>query len=187
MRILAGTHTPQAAPQNGAAPPPPAKPARFSLVRGQASTVALKYPAGKRVSSRFGPDQMMYTLADGRVGYFPLAIAAEIDSLHLAAGEPFSICDYGQGEWAIERAHPNAAKNGGSAAPPEAPRPAAGKINGQGEDSAAILERCFLRAVNVALAAAEYARGKGLQIAPRFEDIRAMAATLHINETGGRR
>ena len=68
MRILAGTQTAYAtqganAPANGPVAQMSGKPGRFSLIKGQKTVIALKYPTGKRVSSRFGADQIMYTLA----------------------------------------------------------------------------------------------------------------------------
>lgn len=41
--------------------------------------------------------------------------------------------------------------------------------------------------VDIVAAAVEYARSKGLMVAPEFGDIRALAATICINETNGRR
>ena len=64
MKILAGTQTAYATqgaaiPQNGPVAQMSSKPVRFSLIKGQPTVIALKYPTGKRVSSRFGADQMM--------------------------------------------------------------------------------------------------------------------------------
>jgi hypothetical protein len=70
------------------------------------------------------------------------------------------------------------------AAKPSHPVP---PVNGQGENSAAILSRCYIQAIDIALASTAYAESKGLRITPAFEDIRALAATICINETGGRR
>jgi hypothetical protein len=211
MRILAGTQTAYAT--QGANPHPngpvaqvSGKPARFSLIKGQPTVIALKYPTGKRISSRFGADQMMYTLTDGRVGYFSLEVAAEIDSLGLAAGEPFEICHHGGAEWSIERVHsPAGPTNGtpafqaraaaetrssvaiaGSAFRNSAPL-VAGKLNGAGEDGPAIMRRCYKAAIEIALEAVQTAQAKGLLLSPSFEDVRAIAATLCITETGGRR
>jgi hypothetical protein len=211
MRILAGSQTAYAtqganARANGPVSQISGKPARFSLIKGQPTVIALKYPTGKRVSSRFGADQMMYTLTDGRVGYFSLEVAAEIDSLRLAAGEPFEICHHGGVEWSIERVHVSARPANGVAAPQTraaaearsrtaiaesafrngAP-PAPGKLNGAGEDVPAIMRRCYKAAIEIALEAVQTAQAKGMLLSPSFEDVRAIAATLCITETGGRR
>jgi hypothetical protein len=66
------------------------------------------------------------------------------------------------------------------------PAPPAGPVNGAGEDSAAIMTRHYCSAINIALEAVKCAEAKGLRITPAFEDIRAMAATLLINESGRR-
>lgn len=210
MRILAGTQTAYATQRvanphaNGPVAQTSGKPVRFSLIKGQPTVISLKYPTGKRVSSRFGADQMMYTLTDGRVGYFPLEVAAEIDSLGLAAGEPFEICHHGGTEWSIERVHERPAN--GAAAPQaravgdarssgatagsafqNSSPPTAGKLNGAGEDVPAIMRRCYHAAIDIALDAVQTAQSKGLLLSPSFEDLRAIAATLCITETGGRR
>jgi hypothetical protein len=211
MRILAGTQTAYATQAaaiphaNGSVAQIGGKPARFSLIKGQPTVIALKYPTGKRVSSRFGADQMMYTLTDGRVGYFPLKVAAEIDSLRLAAGEPFGICHHGGAEWSIERVHTStrpanegAASQAGAAVEERSSAatvgsafrnsaPAAGKLNGAGEEIPAIMRRCYTAAIEIPLEAVKTAHAKGLLLTPSFEDVRAIAATRCITETGGRR
>jgi hypothetical protein len=75
MRVLAGSSQPRVTPP----------PDRFTLVNGVPQTIALQYSNGKRVASRIpgAPDQIMYTLADGRRAYFPLEVGAEIDALRL--------------------------------------------------------------------------------------------------------
>jgi len=199
MRMLAGNY-----PQpNGRTTPPPE---RFTLVNGQPQTIALKYSSGKRVTSRIpgAPDQIMYTLADGRRAYFDLAVAQEIDSLRLAPGQPFTIVKYGPGQWDVQYAH----SCEGAAAPPSpraqaprpqaepdlpphpwpaAPAPAPQRMNGAGEDVAQVMARCYQSAIDIAAAAQEAARGRGLHITASFEDVRCIAATLCINETGGRK
>lgn len=193
MRVLAGNPHQDAA--NGASRPDAG---RLSLVKGQPTQIALKFRGAGKSIARTG--NVMYTLHDGRVGFFPPQVAAEIDSLNLAPGEPFVICHHGGADWEIERVappQPNAAAPSHQAPP----RPVASsssqlsqsttvppaKVNGQGEDAAAILARCYHQAIAIALEAVEAARGKGLMVSPTFEDLRAMAATLHICETGGRR
>lgn len=61
-----------------------------------------------------------------------------------------------------------------------------GPVNGAGENTAAIISRCYIQAVDVALAAVQYAEKQGLRITPEFADIRALAATMCITETGRR-
>lgn len=147
---------------------PSGMPDRLITVVGQPQTIALKYKTGKL--TRTG--NMMYTLTSGMVAFFPPAVAAEIDALHLDPGMAFSICHHGRDRWTVERI----------TVPPPAPSP----VNGQGEDSAAILSRCYTHAVDIALVATAYAESKGLRITPAFEDIRALAATICISETGRR-
>jgi hypothetical protein len=80
------------------------------------------------------------------------------------------------------------------AAPPPLPAGARGQapgsstpVNGNGENSAAILSRCYIQAIDIALASTAYAESKGLRITPAFEDIRALAATICISDTQARR
>ena len=145
----------------------------------------------------------MYTLADGRIGYFSLEVAAEIDSLRLAAGEPFEICHHGGAEWSIERVHARpangvvpqarAAAEARSTTPTagsafrNSPASPAGKLNGAGEDVPAIMRRCYKAAIEITLEAVQTAQANGLLLSPSFEDVRAIAATLCITETGARR
>jgi hypothetical protein len=55
--------------------------------------VALRFPEGKQVSSKIegGADQMMYSLADGRVMYVPLHVADQIRELRIGPGERFNL------------------------------------------------------------------------------------------------
>jgi hypothetical protein len=50
-----------------------------------------------------------------------------------------------------------------------------------------MMTRCYASAIDIAVAAVESARGRGLMITPSFEDVRCIAATMLINETGGRK
>lgn len=75
--------------------------------------------------------------------------------------------------------------NGPVPAPVSAPVvPAPSELrNGAGETHADLLARAYRQAVDIALGAQEYAKEKGLLITPTFEDVRALAATLHISAT----
>lgn len=63
-------------------------PERFTLVNGVPQTIALQYAAGKRVASRIpgAPDQMLFSLSDGRRAYLPLEVGAEMVVRHLLVG-----------------------------------------------------------------------------------------------------
>ena len=52
--------------------------------------VALKYNDGKEVNGQYG-DQVLYTLADGRVMYVPPIVKRKIDELGIGRGELFTI------------------------------------------------------------------------------------------------
>jgi len=67
-----------------------------------------------------------------------------------------------------------------------APAAVAPPMNSHGETSKMHLTRCYQDAVDVAMAAVAYAKDRGLMIAPEFADLRAMAATICISESGRR-
>jgi hypothetical protein len=114
---------------------------RFST--NVAVEVALRFPEGKQVQSKLegGADQMMYSLADGRVMYVPLHVGERIRELHIGPGERFSLikAEVKTGnrrgiEWKVTRvdplpeppqpaapAAPKAAKPAGAAAQPTTP------------------------------------------------------------------
>jgi hypothetical protein len=55
--------------------------------------IALKYPTGKMVESRFGDEKQVYfSLVDGRSAYFSLGVAQAINNLMLGTREPFFVC-----------------------------------------------------------------------------------------------
>jgi hypothetical protein len=191
MRVLAA-----ASPYSNAGPRLTPAPARFTTIVGRSYTIALQYPTGKpTVSRKDGKTQMMYTLTTGERAWFDMPVAEAIDSLTLAPGQPFTICNRGGGSWDIERVAPEYN-------PPQAPLPAqrpptpppnyplppasshsATAVNGAGDDHAAILRRSYSQAIDITLAALEMALTKGLHFAPTHEAIQACAATLFIAET----
>lgn len=71
--------------------------------------------------------------------------------------------------------------------PPQLPQLPQTHMNGAGETSAVIMARCYRAAVDVAVDAVAYAQERGIRITPEFADVRALAATMAINEQGGRR
>lgn len=55
--------------------------------------IALKYPTGKMVESRFSDEQQVYySLADGRAAYLSLSTSKKISDLKLGNREEFYIC-----------------------------------------------------------------------------------------------
>jgi hypothetical protein len=85
--------------------------------------VALRFPEGKQVQSKIegGADQMMYSLADGRVMYVPLYVGERIRELQIGPNQRFSLvkAEVKRGnrrgfEWQVKRVDP-------PAEPPAAP------------------------------------------------------------------
>jgi hypothetical protein len=64
--------------------------------------LALSYSEGKIVSGRFG-EQVMYSLADGRVMYLNFKVAEKINELELNVREPFFVCKYCPGRKGTHR------------------------------------------------------------------------------------
>lgn len=200
MRMLAG-NTQRTTPA----------PDRLTFVVGRPTTIALKYATGK--PTRYG--RVMYSLTDGRTAFFEPEVAAQIDALRLAPGQPFTVCNYGVRGWDVkyERTSDSAtgvqlaassrpgAPEARPAAPPMPPPPSEmppispwpldaasqdgprSRVNGAGEDAAAILTRCYAQAIVLQVAALDQARAKGLHLTPTFEALQACAATLFIAET----
>jgi hypothetical protein len=66
----------------------------LNIVRFQINTPAeiiLGSPQGTVIESRYG-DQVMFTLADGRIMYVPGIVATRIQDHGIRAGEPFDLC-----------------------------------------------------------------------------------------------
>ena len=63
--------------------------ARFEM--NVPTPISLMSPQGTRIEGRYG-DQVMFTLADGRVMYVPPTVAAKIEAEGIGAGEPFELC-----------------------------------------------------------------------------------------------
>lgn len=143
-------------------------------------TIALRYPSGKVVGSRIpgAPNQVYYSLMDGRSLYLPLEVASIIDKLELRAGELFTLCKKGPRNWQARRVSERTEPHGHQEPPPS-------PVNGRG-DAGAILARCYARSIDIALEAVETARGKGLMVTPSFEDLRCISTALMISEMGRR-
>ncbi len=109
--------------------------------------IALRFPDGRQVPSKIegAADQMMYTLVDGRVAYFPLHVAERIRELRVAPGERISVCKAevrtGQTrkiEWQVKRVDPPAQQQPPQPAPQTtAPAKSAGQGSGNNGVSAA--------------------------------------------------
>lgn len=180
-------------------------PDRLTTVVGQPKIIALKFSTGKPTKT----GNMLYSLTSGMVAFFPPAVAAEIDSLHLSPGEPFMICHRGGARWDIERTGGANASPSAPALPvamaerhhatpppqmpqmPQMPQQNAAQlpqlpVNGAGLSSAEIMSRCYRQAIDIAANAIVYAQDKGMRLTPEFANIQALAATICINEQGRR-
>lgn len=162
----------------------PAPKPKVQLTNGIPVTLALQYPSGKRVNSRIqgAPDQMYYSLVDGRGIYLPLEVGDMIDRLKLQTGEPFTLCKNGPRDWQVSRVE----KQRDYSPPWQEPTTPPAPVNGSSEAAGDILARCYASAIEIALEAVETARTKGLMVTPSFEDLRCISSVLMIAETGRR-
>jgi hypothetical protein len=55
-------------------------------------TIALRFTDGLTVSSKFGGDQMMFSLVDGRKMFLPPVVSQKIKNSGIRESEPFTIC-----------------------------------------------------------------------------------------------
>ena len=66
----------------------------MNIVRFQTNIpteITLASPQGTGIEGRYG-DQIMFTLADGRIMYVPPTVALRIQEHGIGAGEPFDVC-----------------------------------------------------------------------------------------------
>ena len=188
------------------------EPRTIKFETGQPVTLALAYADGKPCHSRFSGDSLMYTTTEGDRFFVEPYFQDRLRAAQISVGQPIEIEK--RETWhgnkrvvsmevrrvmgaevartpapRVENLQtPNPTPAAAAPQPPPLPPilPPA-PVNGQGKNSADILARCYHQAIDIAVAATAYAETKGLRITPAFEDIRALAATICINETGGRR
>ena len=95
--------------------------------------VALRFPEGKQVQSKIegGADQMMYSLADGRVMYVPLQVGERICELQIGPNQRFSLvkAEVKTGnrrgiQWQVKRVDPAPEAPAPQPAAPTAPKAA---------------------------------------------------------------
>lgn len=160
-------------------------------------TVNLRFSEGKEIDGKFGP-QFMYTTTDDRIFFLDPPVAARLDALSLAMHEEVRIGKMsrakGGTEWMIEqpqRLQPVAPVAARPAPPANEPPPFAPEETAaapaavqplRGKFSAA-----YMVAIDVLQEAQVYATRKGMPLAFTGEDVRALAATLIIDQQRGGR
>lgn len=164
---------------------------KLNIIPGEPQTLALRTPTGKQVKSRIpgAPDQAYYSLTDGRSLYLPLEVGSMIDQLKLRQGDRVRILKRSSRDWTVEKVGAELQKPAKSSAREmiDGCKENSTPVNGAGEACSDILARCYQSAVEISLGAAEYAKTRGLMIAPSFEDVRCVASVLMISETRGMR
>ncbi len=162
-------------------------PATIKFELGEPQVLALAYPTGKPVQSRYSGDQLMFTCTDGSRFYVEPYVQARIEAAGIGPNQPFEMCKVQTVEGnrrtveykvrAIEAAavRPTVGRVAFAPAPP----PAA-PVNGTGQTDADLYVECFREAVAIALRGVELAKAAGLLISPAFEDVRAIATTISI-------
>jgi len=170
----------------------------LKLKVGEPHVIALQYAEGKPVNSPYSGDQLMFSLADGRKLYVDPYVQMKLDALGIQPGVPFEIekkeLQSGNRRTvqievrAVRRTSAVAAAPARQSVTAGSPTPLNPTVptNGAGETSADIMARCYRQAIDVSLGAMKYAEERGLRLAPSFEDVRCLAATICINESGRR-
>ena len=172
--------------------------------------IALQFATGKIAVSTIpnAPNQVLFTLCDGRKLYLPLSVADRIRDAGITAGRTFQILkvsahDYRVGILAesgvAQTAHPPVMNNDmsreHSPAPPPPPallppppapppQPAAAPPPGPATVSPLVTTKlmgCLMAAIDAAIEAETYATRKGLELRFSSEDIRTMANTIAMN------
>jgi hypothetical protein len=172
----------------------------------------LAYSDGMKVQGRFG-DQVMYSLADGRVMYVPPIVREKLVELGIRQNEPFAICRAERREgnrrfidWVVQRngtsppydvATPLAnVQTGHTANNASSVQSASGNGNrvpdGNGKSTGppvgttaaqSALRSALMASIDAALAAEQYASAHGLSVRFGSEDLRAMALSLFIQHS----
>jgi len=187
----------QAQTQNGGAGtrPPRAK-VTFSLNVPQVFTLDGE-PPRECVPGNWG-DQFRYFLEEGRIAFVEPVVHEKLLALDAHAGETFMVTKGSKGAWEVKR--PFAAvethhrENASHARPPERPlsaprtapppvRPGNEACTERSEREHATVYNCMAEALTQAMEACKLS---GFEEATR-EDIRALAITIYISTTGGRK
>lgn len=149
----------------------------------QAEQIALKSIPGKPVNSQYQGEQIMFILTDNRRWFADPVIAHRLDKMRIQPGEVFEVQKVSrrEGNKAITELEITTVV-------PEVTEPTrkpagVAASSGAGESSATHLTRCYKDAVDIVAEAVLYARSKGLTLAPNFEDVRCLAATMAIAES----
>ncbi len=143
--------------------------------------IAIKQLPGKPVQSQYSQgEQILFLLTDNRRWFADPYVAQKIEQMRIEPGEFFQVQK-------ISKRRGNQALTEVEITPVEQPAQPEPKPAAQAQTSSAThLTRCYRDAVDIAAQAVEYARSKGLTLAPEFGDIRALAATICISENGRR-
>jgi hypothetical protein len=177
-------------------------------------TATLAYADGLKVQGLFG-DQVMYSLADGRVMYVPPIVRDKLVELGIRQNEPFDICRAERREgnrrfvdWVVQPngsatlSHSTASHSNMLGAPMNGDNGARIKPNGDGNGNGkpviapassstaeTALRAALTASIDAALAAEQYASAHGLSVRFGSEDLRAMALSLFIQQArdGGMR
>jgi len=174
---------------------------RLNLKFGEPEICALAYPTGKEVTSpRNGEKAIMFTLVDGRVIFADLKLTEAIEDLQPRKGQLIELLKKKVGGEVVYAVTPVAAPPAqplpppattyAAPPPPEERRPNLAPINPPvGNGSATVFGRfcsAYKLAVDIAVETESYCKSRGvLMAAPRFEDIRTLAATIIIDMQKG--
>jgi hypothetical protein len=124
-------------------------------------------------------DQFMYFLAENRIAFVEPVVHEKLVALGARAGESFAITKEPKGAWEVKRPHAASVE---APAQVSAPRTAPPPIRA-GNEAASTTGNVMAHALKQAMEACQLAE---FHEASR-EDIRALAITIYITTTGGRK
>lgn len=156
---------------------------------------ALKFPEGLPVQGQYG-DQVLFTFTDGRRAYCPPIVQQRIRELGVERGDAIVITkrsvrsgNRNSIEWSVERPLEKqierslavVAERKAAVMPTTAePTPAAPAASSYFSER---MTAALMAAVDSAQAAESYAKTRGMNLKFQEEDVRAIAATIYIQDS----
>jgi hypothetical protein len=176
--------------------------------------IALQFATGKIVESTIpnAPNQVLFTLCDGRRTFLPLSAADRIREAGIQAMQQFEILKASANDFRVRpigagsavsaappanaqqtsaaesATPPNGNRNNGSALPPQTAPPAP-PAPGQGRQKMSLNSlrwmAAYKEATDILVEEKAYALSRGLAVEIRCEDIRCLVAAMMIDKSKG--
>jgi hypothetical protein len=192
------------------APPPAARPAKFSPIQGLAEIIAISQIPGENAPSQIGGPEVKFRLVDGRAWYVPPAVADDIYRQRIQPRQQIEVLKFGRMKHEVRIVGLQANLGNGSApspphqpadvqqdttayrSPNNTPPPVAWPADEHQQLASAPappltisgrLWGAYMVAVDTLLETKAYAQRKGLALEVKCEDVRCLAATILIEQS----